>query len=86
MAWGRVSCNSKMASLSCGLRELVSLQTSRESSAIDRVTVLKLSIVWVVRVNDQTPPSCRVAKSQPIRDFPAIEHGMVSANQRLSHH
>ena len=32
------------ASLSRELRELVSLQTSRESSAIDRVTILKSSI------------------------------------------
>ena len=41
MTWGRVSCNGKMASLSRELRELVSLQTLRESSAIDRVIILK---------------------------------------------
>ena len=43
-----MSCNSKMASLSSELHELVSLQTSRESSAMDRVTILKSSIGCVV--------------------------------------
>ena len=41
-----MSCNGKMTSLSHELRELVSLRISRESSAIDRVTVLK-SIIGV---------------------------------------
>ena len=44
MTWGRVSCNGKMASLSRELHELVSLRTLRESSAINRVTVLKSTI------------------------------------------
>ena len=39
-----MSCNDKTASLSCELRELVSPRTSRESSAIDQVTVLELII------------------------------------------
>ena len=40
----------------------------------------------VLERDNQTLPSCHVAKSQPIRSFPAIEPGMASANQRLSHH
>ena len=34
--------------------------------------------------DNRTPPSCHVAKSRPIRSFPAIKPGMASANQRLS--
>ena len=50
---------------------------------------IKTSILlWLVRVLDanRTLPSGCVAKSQPIRGFPAIEPGMASANQRLSCH
>ena len=36
-----MSCNNQMASLSRELHELVSLQTSRESSAINRDTILE---------------------------------------------
>ena len=43
-----MSGNGKTASLSCELRELVSLRISRESSAMDRVTILKSSIGCVV--------------------------------------
>ena len=39
-----MSCHGKTASLSRELRELVSLRTSRESSATGRVTVLKSNI------------------------------------------
>ena len=41
-----IMLDDQMASLSHGLRELVSLQTVRESSAIDQVTVLE-SIIEV---------------------------------------
>ena len=41
---GEVLCNGKMASLSCELCELVTLRTLRESSAINRITVLESSI------------------------------------------
>ena len=44
MTWGRVLCNDRTASLSHELRELVSLRTLRESSVIDRVTILELII------------------------------------------
>ena len=31
--------------------------------------------------DNRTPPFCHVAKSRPIRSFPAIKPGMASANQ-----
>ena len=58
--------------LSCLLCELISLQTSMESNAIDRVTVLKLSIVQVVAAKESNTT--------------LLSRSKVSANQRLSRH
>ena len=47
---------------------------------VDETNVLRMSIVYVVGAIEkerQTPPSCHAAKSQPIRDFPAIECEML---------
>ena len=47
---------------------------------VDEINILRMSIVYVVGVIERerrTPPSCRTAKPQPIRDFPAIECGML---------
>ena len=65
MTWGRVSCNSKMTSLSLELHELVSLQTLRESSAIDRVTVLE-SIIGARSLNTTLMSCGKVLANQKL--------------------
>ena len=95
MTWGRVSCNGKMASLSHELHELVSLQTSRESSAIDRVTILvdyqseiikhcPLVMQQSLSQSEAFPP-LSLGWPQPIRGFHAIEPGMLQCHNTKSY-
>ena len=77
--WGRVSCNSKMASF------LVNYMSGLPSAQgkqvpVDEINILRTSIIYVVGVIErerQTLPSCCMAKPQPIRDFPTIECGTL---------
>ena len=87
-----MSCNSKTASLSCELCELVSLQTLRESSAIDRVHGTQVEyrsgswseiiehcplVMWQSLSQSEAFLPLSLEWSQPIRDFPTIEPGML---------
>ena len=81
-----MSCNDQTASLSRELHELVSLRTSRESSAIDRVTIQSEVIKHHPLVMQQGLSQSeaflpfRVGRPQPIRDFPAIEPGITPSH------
>ena len=74
-----------MASLSHELRELVSLRTLRESSAIDRTQVEYWSqiikhrplVTWQSLSQSEAFLPLSPGWPQPIRDFPTIESGTL---------
>ena len=95
MTWGKVSCNDKMASLSCELRvcfppNFEGKQCHRPShrTQVDYWSEITEHCPLVMRQSlgqSEAFPPLSMGWPQPIRDFPAIEPGMLQCHNTKSY-